>query len=94
MHPTLPRLEPVDLPALQRGMRETVDQQRGRGLHARSIDALRRFNLVYKLLGLPIEVRNHFCACTAGQGSSCGRSLSAVHAAARLDAVAVAVAAR
>ena len=97
MHPTLPRLEPVDFPALQRG----------RGLHARSIDALRRLNalasgrgdsghvlnLVYKLLGLPIEVRNHSCDCTVGQGSSCGRSLSAVHAAARLDAVAVPVAA-
>lgn len=43
MHPTLPRLEPVDFPALQHG----------RGLHARSIDALRSLDAV----AVPVAAR-------------------------------------
>ena len=42
------------------------------------------------LVGLPIEVRNHCYGCTAGQGSSCGGSLSATPAMAGLDAAPVA----
>ena len=41
------------------------------------------------LAGLPIEVRNHCYGCTAGQGSSCGGSLSAAPAVTGLAAIPV-----
>jgi hypothetical protein len=39
------------------------------------------------LAGLPIEVRNHCYGCTAGQGSSCGGSLTSTPEVAGLAAM-------